>query len=79
LGLVLCAYGGCISASLGHLYEHKADGAVVEGQSKIILNVAEVSVRKLTKMFRNGINRVDVTHTDNGDRKSAQAILIAPI
>jgi hypothetical protein len=40
----LCAYGGCKSASLGHLYEHKADGTVVEAQSTIILNVAEVSV-----------------------------------
>jgi len=52
---------------------------VIEGQSKIILNVAEVSVKILTKMFQNDINRVDAAYMDNGDRKSAQAILIAPI
>jgi hypothetical protein len=39
--------------------------------------LAEVSVRKLTKHFQKGINRVDVSYSVDGKREAAEAILNA--
>lgn len=50
-----------------------------ETSENTVTLIAEVSVKKLAKLFRKGINRVDVSFQQDGERKAVEAILNAQI